>query len=166
MNSTLLKETLLLAERAVRGTGKLGKVGRELLCCLVSAGNRNADILNIKQVSPISHASTYIYIYIFQDLKAAGCFIVSWSSYFTYRKHQYYFQTGLASALFMGCRHKKLSYFTAKFSSCVSTNHTSGQLPLSRWLKWQEWQCTAFQDLLSLGVRPLGHGGRKQSLLS
>lgn len=41
----------------------------------------------------------------------------------------------------MDSRHKKLSHFTAKFYSYVSTNHTSRQLPLSRWLKRREWQC-------------------------
>lgn len=63
-------------ERAVRGTGQLGKVGRELLCCWISAGNRTADTLTTEQVSTLSHVSpyTYIYIYIFQDIQAALLF--------------------------------------------------------------------------------------------
>lgn len=35
-----------------------------------------------------------------------GFFIISWRSYFTYRKHQYYFQTRLTSALFTDRRQK------------------------------------------------------------
>lgn len=123
-------------ERAVRGTGQLGKVGRELLCCWISAGNRTADTLTTEQVSTLSHASPYTYI-----PRYPGCFIISWRSSLTYRKHQCYSQTGLAGALFMDFRHKKLSHFTAQCYWWAPTTHTSGQIPQCRWLEGQEGQC-------------------------
>lgn len=132
MDTRLLTETLLLDEKAVRGTGQLGKVGRELLCCLISAGNRNAGILTIKGLYHFPCQS----IYIFQELKAFPFLkdLLSWRSYFTSRKHQHCFQSRLASALSMDCRHK-LSSFTARFYSCESTSHMSGHLPQPRWLR-------------------------------
>lgn len=151
MNTRLLKETFLIDEKAVRSTGQLGKVGRELLCCLISAGNSNAGILTIKQVSTISHASPYL------SSKISRLLYHFLEVIFTYRKHQHYFQTRLASALSMDCRHKKLSSFTAKFYSCESTSHTSGQLPQPRWLKWQEWQCQLHS--ISGSVVPGNHWG-------
>lgn len=139
MNTRLLKETFLIDEKAVRSTGQLGKVGRELLCCLISAGNSNAGILTIKQISTISHASPYL------SSKISRLLYHFLEVIFTYRKHQHYFQTRLASALSMDCRHKKLSSFTA---TRVDNFHSPGG-----WSdKSDSASCTAFQDLLSLGT--------------
>lgn len=115
MNTRLLKETFLIDEKAVRGTGQLGKVRRELLCCLIAAGKSNAGIFTIKQFSTLSHASPYIsskisrLLYHFQEV------------IFTYGKHQHFFQTRLASALSM----------TAETKSCppsqLSFTHANQQ---------------------------------------
>lgn len=146
MNTRLLKETLLLDERAVRGTGQLGKEGSELLCCLISAGSRNTGILTIQQVSTISHDSPYIYC------KISRLLYHFLEVMFTHQKHQHYFQTRLAG--FHGLQTLKADLSSAKFYSCISTaprvNNFHG--PGGWSAKSDSASCTALQDLLSVGT--------------
>lgn len=149
MNTRLLKETFLIDEKAVRSTGQLGKVGRELLCCLISAGNSNAGILTIKQVSTISHASPYLSSKISRLL-----YLISWRSYSP---------TESTSTI------SKLDWpvpfpWTADTKSCppsqLSFTHVNQQATRvdnfhspGGWSdKSDSASCTAFQDLLSLGT--------------
>lgn len=75
MKSRLLKQTLLQRE-SCKGHGTTGEGGEGAAVLLDFCRKQNCRHINHEQVSTISHASpyTYIYIYIFQDIQAALLF--------------------------------------------------------------------------------------------